>query len=63
MKKNTKSISRLGLKAVNGGTIILLKCAVYNTKKSKFIKKEQAKGLLNIRTLFSKIPVLRDILF
>ena len=35
-------------------------------KKSKFIKKQEAKGLLSnlgIRTILSKIPILRDILF
>ena len=64
--ENTKSISPLVLKAINGGTIILSKCAVCSTKKSRFIKKKEAKGLLSnlsIRTLLSKIPVLRDILF
>ena len=64
--ENTKSISPLVLKAINGGTIILSKCAVCSTKKSRFIKKEEAKGLLSnlsIKTLLSKIPVLRDILF
>ena len=49
--ENTKSISPLVLKSINGGTIILSKCVVCNTKKSRFIKKEDAKGLLNIRTL------------
>ena len=61
----TKSISSLILKAINGGTI-LSKCVVCNTKKSRFIKKDEAKGLLSnlsIRKLLSKIPVLRDILF
>ena len=35
-------------------------------KKSKFIKKQEAKGLLSnlgIRTPLSKIPLLRDVLF
>ena len=53
-------------KAINGGTIILSKCVVFGDKKSKFIKKQEAKGLLSnlgIRTLLSKIPILRDILF
>ena len=46
-KKNTKNISLLILKAINGGTIILSKCAVCNTKKSIFIKKEETKRLLS----------------
>ena len=63
-EENTKSISPLVSKAINGGTIILSKCAVCNTKKARFIKKQEAKGLssnLDIRTLLSKIPILRDI--
>ena len=42
--ENTKSIGPLVLKVVNGGTIILSKCAVCNTNKSRFIKKGEAKG-------------------
>ena len=51
---------------LNGGTIILSKCAECGDKKSKFIKKQEATGLLSnlgIGTLLSKIPVLRDALF
>ena len=65
-RENTKSICPLVSKAINGGTIILSKCAVCNTKKTIFIKKQDAKGLLSnlgIRTLLSKIPILRDVLF
>ena len=57
--ENTKSISPLVSKAINGGKI-LSKCAVCNTKKSRFIKKQEAKGLLSnlgIRTPLSKIPI------
>ena len=53
-------------KTINGGTIILSKCAVCNSKKGRFVKKKEAKGLLSnlgIRTLLSKIPILRDVLF
>ena len=62
-RENTKSIILQLLKAVNGGIIILPKCTVYSDNKSKFIKKQEAKRLLNIRTLLSKIPILKDILF
>ena len=44
----------------------LSKCAVCGAKKSKFIKKQEAKGLLSnlgIKTPLSKIPLLYDILF
>ena len=50
----------------NGKMMILSKCAICGSKKSKFIKKHDAKGLLinlGIKTLLSKIPVLCDILF
>ena len=55
--ENTKSIIPQVSKAIN---CVLSKCAVCNTKK------EEATGLLSdlsIRTLLSKIPILRDILF
>ena len=60
--ENTKNIIPLVSKTINGGTIILSKSAVCNTKKARFIKKQEAKGLLSnlgIRTLLSKIPILR----
>ena len=53
-------------KLVNGKTMILSKCAICGSKKSKFIKKQEAKGLLSnlgIRTPLSKIPLLGDVLF
>ena len=46
--------------------MILSKCAICNSKKSRFIKKQEAKGLLSnlgIRTPLNKVPVLGDILF
>ena len=46
--------------------MILSKCAVCGGKKSKFIKKQHAKGLLSklgIKTTFSKALILGDILF
>ena len=39
---------------------------VCKIKKARFIKKQKVKGLLSnlgIRTLLSKIPILRDVLF
>ena len=44
----------------------LSKCAICGIKQSKFINKQDAKGLLSklcIKTPLSKIPVLGDILF
>ena len=65
-KKNTESIDLKVSATSNGRAMILLKCAIYGSKKSKFIKKQEAKGLLSnlgIRTPLSKIPLLGDILF
>ena len=50
----------------NGRKMILSKCAICGCKKSKFIKKQEANGLLSnlgIRTPLSKIPLLGDVLF
>ena len=65
-KKNTESINPKFLKTTNGKTMILSKCAICSSKKSKFIKEQQAKGLLSnlgLKTPLNKIPVLGDILF
>ena len=46
--------------------MILSKCAICGSKKSRFIKNQEAKGLLSnlgIRAPLSKVPVLGDILF
>ena len=64
-KKNTESINQKVLKTRNGKIMILSKCAICGSKKSKFIKEQQAKGLLSnlgLRTPLNKIPVLGDIL-
>ena len=50
----------------SNGKVMISKCAICNSKKSKFIKKQEAKGLLSklgIKTPLSKIPILGDILF
>ena len=65
-KKNTESINPKVLETTNGKTMILSKCAICGSKKSKFIEEQQAKGLLSnlgLRTPLKKIPVLGDILF
>ena len=66
MQKNTESINPKVSKITNSKTMILSKCAICGSKKSKSIKEQQAKGLLsnlNIRTPLNKIPLLGDILF
>ena len=65
-RRNTKSINLKVSKTTNGKTIILSTCAICGSKKSKFIKDQEAKGLLSnlgLRTPLNKIPVLRDVLF
>ena len=46
--------------------MILSKCAICGSKKSRFFKDQEAKGLLSylgVRTPLSKVPILCDILF
>ena len=65
-KKNTESINPKVSKTTNGKAIILSTCATCGSKKSKFTKQQEAKGLLSnlgLRTPLNKIPVLGDILF
>ena len=65
-KKNTESINPKVSKTTNSKAIILSTCAIYSSKKSKFVKEQEAKGLLTnlgLRTPLNKIPVLGDILF
>ena len=65
-RKNTESINLKVSKTTNSKTMILSKCAICGSKKSKFIKEQQAKGLLSnliLRTPLNKIPLLGDILF
>ena len=45
--------------------MLLSKCEVYDSKKSKFIKEQEASGLLSslgIKTPLSKIPLLGPLL-
>ena len=65
-KKTTEIINPRVSATSNGRTMILSKCAIFGSKKSKFIKKKESKGLLSslgIRTLLSKIPLLGGVLF
>ena len=65
-KRNTESINPKVSKTTNGKAIILSKCAICGSKKTKYIKQQEAKGLLSnlgLRTPLNKISVLGDILF
>ena len=65
-KKNTENIDSKISADSNGRIRILSKCAICGSKKSKFIKYQEAKGLLSklgIKTPLSEVPILGDILF
>ena len=65
-KKNTERIDPKVSATSNVKIMILSKCTICGSKKSRFIKKEEAKGLLSnlgIRTPLSKILLLGDVLF
>ena len=66
MQKSTESTDPKVSATTNGKKMLLSKCAICGSKKSKFIKKQETKGLLSnlgIRTPLSKILLLGDILF
>ena len=63
-RKNTKKISKV-TKRKNGRIMVLSKCAVCDSKKSKFYKEREASGLSNssgIKTPLSKISLLGPLL-
>ena len=65
-RKNAENIDPTVSSTSNGKAMILSKYVICGSKKSKFIKKQQAKGLLSklgIKTPLSKVPILGDILF
>ena len=65
-RKNTENINPKVSNTSNGRTMILSKCAICGSKKSRFIKNQEAKGLLNnlgVRTPLSKVPILGEIFF
>ena len=64
-KKDTKNIDPIVAKTKNNRLMMLSKCSVCNNEKFRFIKEQQAKGLLSnlgIRTPLSQIPLL-NVLF
>ena len=65
-KKYTKNINPQVSSTNNGKLMILSKCAICGSRKSKFINKQEASGLLSklgIKTTLSKKPILDDVLF
>ena len=64
-KKDTKNINPRVTNTSNGKIMLLSKCEKCGSKKSKFIKNQETKGLLSnlgIKAPLSKVPLL-DILF
>ena len=64
--KNTENIDPKVSASSNGRVMILSKCAICGSKKSRFIKNQEAKGLLTIsgvKAPLSEVPILREILF
>ena len=65
-KKNTENMDPEVSSTSNGRVMILSKCAICGSKESRFIKHQDAKGLLSklgIKTSLSKVPILGGILF
>ena len=65
-RKDIDNINPKVSKTNDGKTMILLKCAICGSKKSRFIKKQEASGILSnlcLRTPVSKVTSLGDILF
>ena len=65
-KKDTEKINPIVSKTKNDRTMVLSKCAICVSKKSRFIKNQEEKGLLSnlgIKTPLRKLPILGDILF
>ena len=65
-KKNTRNITLVVLNTSNGKTMILSKCAICGSKKSRFIKKQEASGILSslgLKRPLNMILLLGDLLF
>ena len=64
-RKGTEKIDQKMVRTKNNRLIMQSKCSVCGIKKSKFVKEQEAKGLLSnlgIKTPLSKIPLL-NVLF
>ena len=65
-KKDTENINPIVSKTSNNRIMILSKCEKCGNKKPRFIKNQEAKGLLinlSIKTPLHKVSILDDILF
>ena len=65
-RKDSENINPRVSNTSNGRTMILSKCAICGSKKSRFIKNQETKGLLTnlgIKKPLSKVLLLGEILF
>ena len=64
-RRDTENIDPKMVRIKNNRLVMQSKCSVCETKKSRFVKEQEAKGLLSnleIKTPLSKIPLL-NVLF
>ena len=64
-RKDTENIDPKMVRTKNNGLIMQSKCSVCGIKKSRFVKEQEAKGLLSnlgIKIPLSKIPLI-NVLF
>ena len=64
-RTNTENVDPRIFRTKNSKLIMQSQCSDYRNKKSRFVKKQDAKGLLSnlgIRAPFSKIPLLNVLL-
>ena len=60
-RKPTKNLNSKGSITKNKKYIVKSTCAICKSKKSKFVSKKDASGFLS--DLFSKIPILNEIIY
>lgn len=65
-KKRTGNVNENVVRTKNNRIMLTANCAVCGSKKNKFIKSQEAEGLLSslgLRTPLNKIPLLGPLLF
>ena len=65
-RKNTKNLNSKISESKNNRSIMQSKCGVCGSRKSRFVKKQKAKGFLSslgLKTLIKKVLLLVDNLF
>ena len=65
-RKNTENLNSKVSKTSNDRTMVLSKCEICGSEKSRLIKNQEGKGIssnLGIRTPLTKVPVLGYVLF